>query len=391
MSDNWWIEKDKAYFCGAGISVLFCVDMNNLQCEAVACLPKCELVDFRVHSYSIKYKDSIICLPGKGKYIWFYDIKKNTWEKLEIEHEERLITSIVSYRQNDGRIWLIEYNSGKIFQVNLEERTVEKEYHILQNDKRIYCGEYIILQNKIYMTGVNKVFCIDIDNEDITTYNIIGLKSGLHTICHDGFNFWLSGYCKEIYIWNPEQGIVKVITKFPEQFGFYHFHKRPYIDRDSFFSDDNFFEYSILLGEHIWYIPIKSNGIIYVDKGTYEVHYLEIEEERETKESLEREYACKFLLEYIREDRYIGIYSIMNHFVFEIDTVELRVKYREYKLSSAAVLMLAEAMGQYDGRRIFNEKRKEDENLFSALLSTKCEKESKHFQSIGKLIYGAID
>ena len=61
-SDNWWIEGDRAWFCGGEINALFCVDMNNGQCELVARIPECAIVDFRLNSYCMKYKDIILPL-----------------------------------------------------------------------------------------------------------------------------------------------------------------------------------------------------------------------------------------------------------------------------------------------------------------------------------------
>lgn len=64
-SDNWWIEKSKALFCGGNIGALFCVDMNNEQCEFVMQIPECDIVNFRLFSYCIKYKNIIFCLPNQ--------------------------------------------------------------------------------------------------------------------------------------------------------------------------------------------------------------------------------------------------------------------------------------------------------------------------------------
>lgn len=394
MSSNWWIEKDKAYFCGTRLSALLCVDMNNLQCELMAWLPESDMVDFFVHPYCIKYKDSIICLPGTGKQIWSYDIKKEVWEKTEIDNEGQLIISMESYSQTDNRIWLLEYDTGKILQVNLDTKTVEKKYYLPYGEKKIYYGEYVVVHNKLYTVVENRVCCIDVDNADIVIYEISDVKAGLYTICYDGANFWLGGYYKEVYIWNPEQGIVKVLTEFPKQFGIYYFHGMPDIDcttASRAIEDSPFFEYSVVLGKHIWFLPTQSNGIIYIDKETYEIHFLEIEEERETKESLERDYASKFLFEYIREDRYLGIYSILNERVFEIDTVALCINYREYELGGKTILTLGETFGQYDGSRIFREKAGKEQIYFNALVKVSSEADKKTIQNIGERIYHALN
>lgn len=394
MSDNWWVEKDKAYFCGTRLSALFCVDMNNLQCELMAWLPESDTVDFFVHPYCVKHKDSIICLPGTGKEIWSYDIKKKVWEKTEINNDGQLILSKWSYSQTDGRIWLLEYDTGKILQVDLDKKVVEREYLLPQDGKEVYYGEYVLIQNELYTVAGNRIYCIDTKEADITVYEVSSVKTGLYTICYDGFNFWLGGYCKEIYIWNPQQGLIKTLTKFPEQFGIYHFPGAPDIDYSifSYMTEEiPFFGYSFFLGKHIWFLPTQSNGIIYIDKETYEIHFLEIEEERETKESLERDYASKFLFEYIREDRYLGIYSILNERVFEIDTVALCINYREYELGGKTILTLGETFGQYDGSRIFREKAGKEQIYFNALVKVSSEADKKTIQNIGERIYHALN
>ena len=394
MSDNWWIERDKAYFCGTRLSALFCVDMESLQCELVAWLPESDTVDFFVHPYCIKYKESIICLPGTGKEIWNYDIRKAAWEKTEIDNEGQLILSMASYRQTDGRIWLLEYDTGKILQVDLDERIVEKEYHLPRDGKEIYYGEYVLVHNKLYTTVGNRVYCIDTKSEDITIYEIPDVKAGLYTICYDGANFWLGGYCKEIYIWNPKQGLVKALTEFPERFGVYHFPGAPDIDYNVFShttEENPFFGYSLFLGKHIWLLPTQSNGVLYIDKETYEIRFLEIEDEQETQESLERDYANKFLFEYIREDRYIGIYSILNERVFEIDTVALCVNHREYELGGKTILTLGETFEQYDGRKVFGEKAGQEQIYFNALLKANNVADNTTIQNIGEQIYHTLN
>lgn len=394
MSENWWIEKDKAYFCGTRISALFCVDLNSLQCEIVSWIPGNDKFDFFMNPYCMKYKDSIICLPGNGNKIWSYNLSQAVWEETEIENTGQLLTFMGRYSQADGRVWLSEYDTGKILQVNTEKKTVEKKYHLSKGEQKVYYGEYVIVQNRLYIVGGAQVCCIDIGDEEITVYKIPDIKTDLQTICYDGVNFWLSGCCKEIYVWNPQHGLVNVLTKFPENFGIYHFHEAADIDY-TFFSytveENSFFGYSFPLGKNIWYLPTQSNGIIYVDRKTYEIHFLEIEEERETKESLDRDYTGKFLFEYIRADRYIGIYSIQNQRIFEVDTVLLCVKYIEYEISNETILTLAKDIGLYDDGKIFFEKRKGQSIFFSALLKRKHEIGDTPIKNIGKQIYQMLD
>lgn len=394
MSDNWWVEEDKAFFCGTRISALFRVDMNSLQCEVIAWLPENDKIDFFVHPYCLKHKNFIVCLPGTGKEIWYYDIEQAVWKKTEIDNDGQFIISVKSYNQTGGRIWLLEYDKGKILQFNLDKKIVEKEYYLPCDNHEVYFGEYVVVHNKLYTTVENRVYCIDAKSENVIVYEVPEIRAGLYTICYDGINFWLGGYCKEIYIWNPQQGLIKILTEFPERFGIYHFPGVPNIDYNTFtreVEEGPFFQYSICLGQYVWYFPAQSNGVVYIDRETYEIHFLEIKEEQETMESLKRDYANKFLFEYIREDRYIGIYSILNKKVFEIDTVALCVKYRQYELDSKTVLKLGEDLDKYDGTRLFRENKENDRFFFKVSLKENNEVNSNTIHNIGENIYHMLN
>ncbi len=393
-SDNWWIEKNEALFCGGNIGALFYVNMNNEQCELLAQIPECDIMNFRLYSYCIKYKDNIFCLPNAGTCVWCYDMKKSVWEKIEVGNMDQLLFCMTSYRQNIGRIWLTEAETGSIFEVNLEKKVVEKKYHI-PPEGNLVVGEYVLVERKLYCANGYKVYCINIDNGEINVFDLPEVKAELYTICFDGYNFWLSGVCKEIYVWNPVQGMVKVITDFPEKFGFYHFKQEeiPFKDCQSFYSTEFvFFDTSISLGKYIWYIPFRADEIVYIDKDTYEVGLLEIEGELETKESINTHLmAHKYMVEYIRDNRYIGIYSVKNRWIFEIDTVELSVIKKCYELSDQALLSIEKAAGRYNGELTFREHSERERRLFSIMLKENKIKKEDFLHSVGELIYHTLN
>lgn len=399
MSDNWWIEENKAYFCGTVLNAIFCVDLVIQKCDLIAWIPECDVMDFRQNPYCIKQGNQIFCLPATGKYVWCYNMEHRDWTKIEIEHGKQLyLYNKTGYSEENSQIiWLLEDEVGMIHKINLGSEIIEKEYCIsdkCESIEDIY-GQCIFLQNQLYCIVENKIKCINLNNDEIITYREMEFKSNLFTICYDGTNFWLSGYCKEIYVWNPEQGIKRVITDFPKQFGFYHFpiEDKAYIDCNSYYkTGDPFFHESIILGKYIWFISSQSPSIIYVDRETYEVNLLDIREERETIDSLKRDFACKYLLEYVRSERYIGLYSIKNHRIFEIDAVELCVKNRNYELSDDAVFSIAKACGYYnDEQKNFQEKQEMDIIFFKGTLKQNNGNVNNLYQNIGKLIYYNLD
>ncbi len=392
-SSNWWLENDKAWFCSGETGTIFCADMNSGKCEIVAQIPEEGSERFYRYSYCIKYKNNIFCLPYLGKRIWFYDIKNRVWGKIEIKNESYLMFFPASYKQDDRQIWLLEDKTGRLFGVNLVRREVEKEYYIPRNNAfaDAYVGEYVRVGNELYCVLGDRIYRADISSTDIINYRISDVKKELYTICFDGNNFWLSGCSKEIYIWNEEQGHIKTITEFPEQFGFYHFKENeiPFLDCDSFFNTEySLFLTSLSMGKYMWYITCRSNGIIYIDKRNYKVFYLEINDEKETQESIKTNFlGYKFQFLYVRENRYIGIYSVKNQWIFEIDTVDLCVRKKDYGLDDQSILYLAKFTGYGSGQCIFREGRKRDGIVFSTMIGANGEKKEKTFQNVGERIY----
>ena len=124
--------------------------------------------------------------------------------------------------------------------------------------------------------------------------------------------------------------------------------EKSYIDTKS-----ALFEFSIAIGKYVWFIPDRSNDIIFIDKETYKVFMLELEEEQETKESIDNHLMdFKFLLQYIRENRYIGIYSLKNRIVFEIDTIDLCVKRTDYTRCLSYMLKINHEKDKKQAREI---------------------------------------
>lgn len=390
-SDNWWIEEDKAWFC-ANMGALFCVDMLSGQCEIVAWIPECDANSFRLYSYCIKSDDIVFCIAKLAHSIWCYDIKKEAWKKIEVCNANELIMCMHTHKGKNDKIWLLEDRIGTVFQLDLKRQAVVPEYQCARS-KNMDFYEYTIVEDSIYNVSERKIFCLN--KRAISVYEIEEAKAGLCTICYDGQNFWMSGFCKEIYIWNPKQGMIKVITEFPEQFGYYHFVKDeiPVVDSNSFHSIDfPFFINSIPMNRYIWFIPFCSDEIVYIDKENYEVHLLEIEEERETKESIQNHIMPhKYLVQYIREDRYIGLYSLRNALIFEIDTIELCVIKRNYKLTGTTMLSILETTEGYHSKKVLKEGRKMDDLYFSEVLKTKNSRIGNKVDSFGEMIYHFIE
>ena len=80
------------------------------------------------------------------------------------------------------------------------------------------------------------------------------------------------------------------------------------------------------LNGKVWLVPQSGNKMLYYDQEDGKVNVFEIQDEEETLETLDLSYrhiASKFFLMYVREERYLGVYSYKNKIMIEIDSINM--------------------------------------------------------------------
>ena len=197
------------------------------------------------------------------------------------------------------------------------------------------------------------IICFDMMKKESISYMLPDIGKEFYTLSFDGEKFWMSGACKEVYIWNREENTIETIGGFPPDFGIYKTvdngnGEEIVLDCESEEYDVCAFAYSIAAEGYIWLIPCWTNKILYVNQNTYEVKALEIEHEEETALSVKRNnfFSGRYILEYVRENRYIGLYSYKNRCVFEIDAREINVKEYNYYFSEACLREVKSAVAE---------------------------------------------
>lgn len=374
-SDNWWIEGNYAWAIDGERDLLTLLNLQTGQYELLRELPNESINKFRLNPRCIKCGDVIFCFPDIGQCIWIYHVKLMQFEKIKVENPNRVRLSFSYFWEIANSIFIVSTGLKQIIEIDIGKRIIVDYYDLEKvDDVRIASG--IKVGTNIYCVSMssNHIYEFNILSKKVAKIELPDIKGGLYTICFDGYNFWLSGYCREFYIWNREKNVVIIAGRFPEDFGIYNFDLK-----SKFLLDCEIKEYptptfiaSLVVQNFIWFIPFQTNKIIYVDKLTYDIFAFEIETEDEDEVSLiNRELNHKYLLEYVREDRYIGLYSFKNKCINEIDTLKKYVKQVEYTFSRECLLDIAHLYENY-GRR-YDEKNELDREIFVAQLSV-CKK-----------------
>lgn len=93
------------------------------------------------------------------------------------------------------------------------------------------------------------------------------------------------------------------------------------------------FHYSVAIRDYVWFIPFQTNEILYINKNTFEINVFSLIEENHIEENIKKQLLNhKYLLEYVRDNRYIGLFSLKNRWIFEIDSEKLTYEVFDYKL-----------------------------------------------------------
>lgn len=329
-SDGWWIEGSKGWFVDGMENTLFCVDMNTGECEKAVCIPDEGNGTYRLNPYCVKYGRDIYCIPLSGHSIWIYNLDIETFTELNIKKLPERQPRGSQYWVVDDMIYIVLGNWNRIIEVDTVQRIISNYYIICENDN-VWCST--LADGKICALSFEsgKIYQFDLLTKEVKTYVLPDTKKRLTEICYDGERFWLSGYENEVYVWNSEDDNFAIIN-FSEIF------QVNYTDHKTEYTTDKrvspVFNRIIAVGGYIWFIPIQARKIMYVDKQTAKVSVLDIYEEDIISDTIKKKQGIgNYLLEYVWNDRYIGLFSAQNGCILEIDTKKLIYHWKEYYFS----------------------------------------------------------
>lgn len=339
-SDNWWIEGSKAWFIIGAKNVLCCFDMDKNECDVMVEIPECSGSKFRIVALCMKYRDDIYCFPVSGSNIWVYSVGSGTFSKINIANQRMAGLEMHDFWEYDGKIFVVSIGIRRIFEINTEKKRIENDYALGQGERiarSVKDGTAIYTLSGMFQ----RIYRFDLLTKETTTYELPQIERKYSTICFDEAGFWLGGYRKEICRWNKEENTIDIYADLFE---------KDMDDNEDAISEEPeipLFLCAITVGKYHWFIPFQMNEIIYVDREYRKVDKLEIAEEIGSKESISARkiFKAKYILEYIREDRYIGLFSIKNNQIVEIDAETRTYRWCDYKFGDQSIRKCAELVG----------------------------------------------
>lgn len=349
-SDKIEFENDMAYFVDGETNILYTIDLKTNICEYVEALPILENDSFRITPSCMKLEnDVIICFPDRGNEILIYDLVKRNLEKIIIPNPDNVRIGICHFWQWEDTIFAVSNGLKKVVEINIKERKIN-QYYTLSESRQEVIGQSIKVEGKIYCISsiFNGIYEFNIETKEIKFNKMPAVEDRLNTICYDGEKFWLSGHRKALYVWDKELSHLDTIESFPSDFGVYNFSdlSREILDCEAETFKLPMFIKVINMEENIWFIPFQTNKVLYFDKKSDKICAFEIDAEDESIESMKRDMSAKYIVEYIFDERYIGLYSLKNKRRFEIDTRRLRIIPKDYSISENSIKIMFQTMSQ---------------------------------------------
>ncbi len=307
-------DAGMAWFVSATTNELFVLNFKTSRLELCGKIPEngnC----FRNNPKCFKKNNGIICIPDRGKKIWHYDLNEKKWGAIwEDALSQRLCMDFLN--EIDGDSYVYSKESQSILTINA---SYEVETCICLNtlDKGALELENVLNERIVLLSRAETVVIV---LDYISGNNIIiDLKNKVDSLfsCYlEDEILWGVGFTS-LFCYDISRDILEEY-EFPNQISCYLYDDKVMnqfrTTKESCFCD------VVTVGGKAWFIPKYSNMLVYIWKN--KVKRFELPNEEENIISLNyRILRQKYIVEYVKNDRFLGLYSSRNEWIVEIDTI----------------------------------------------------------------------
>lgn len=327
-NDHIYLEEDDMWFVSVEGNELCRGRLSTEECEYVAQIPVGSEGSLRSAPFCLKYKNTIVCLPDTGADIWLYNLEQKNFHRIVVDNPQNVRLIIINYKLNGAILWAWAGEGlRRLVEIDLEKRQIQAYYRISEDDTAFFARQIASYKNFIYFFENNEkvLYAFDIVSKEIEKYNLQEVKSNIISICSDGEFFWLAGEEECIYTWcKTTQELIRH-ANLPTEFQVIRSGK-PSLSYQKWI-----FYKSACLNEWVCFVPWNDqhticNSIIFMNKKTYQMKAMKIYDETTSGNG-------RYVLEYVIEDRCVGIHYQYNDFISEIDTSNFEIKRRHMKFT----------------------------------------------------------
>lgn len=385
--DDWWIENEMAWLILGEEQILCEYSFISKKLQILDRIPIKYGCEARSYSRCVKYNSNIICIPDKGKFILVFSIVKKTWKSIEVKSNSNDRITGIHFNILENNLFFYAKGLGQIIEFDMNLLQITKCINIPYNvNEELEFGVFI--SNMFYVLACSQnqsyVYKCNVYTSEIERYIVPCKNDMLSTICNAYDKFIISGKTKNLYIWNNLNTAERLTNIFPSDFGEYNYVQddEKIVDKELEKYRERTFYCMVLVNELIWFIPFQTNKILFLNNENI-IKEFSVANEEETKSSLiNNQFRHKYLLQYVKQDRYIGLYSTKNEYILEIDAKKMDYRILQFEFDDS----LLEALGG----KTFYDNKKIDKFFYNKRLSYKHGYFKEQKKQVGEKIYGLI-
>lgn len=332
-SESILVDKDEGWFVGAQQSALYHVNFQTQKCELLSILPSDDLFGYEKYECCNKIDRIIYIFPRHiiGN-ILLINLEGKLIKEIVIQNPNKADVNIVGTCFYKDKIYAMALGLRKIIVIDTKDNIIINAFQIFDDIEITDLNGKILLKgSNIYCTipDSNIIYKLNISQFTLEKHIFNEIEEGIHTFEMVGDRFLITGKKKCFYIWDELSNTLLQNETFPEGFGRYVFdqNNQLYLDTETKYYAEGFFLKGVYINGKIWIVPCCENKIFFCDINTLILHEIQLIFEGENENTWKRNILkVKFCMSYIRQNRYIGVYSFKNNFFFEIDVESLRIE-----------------------------------------------------------------
>lgn len=322
-SDRIYIEDDEsAWFIGEQLNALFKMNIKTGIYSYIKNFPDYGLDYEDIQAVCMKCGASVFCFPDIGSNIWVLDLVTDKLKEIPINNPLRARIRIKNVFAMGDCLFAVSIGLNCVMEIDVRTCEIVQYIPLLNNNMAGRLGEESVRAGEfIYCIAqdMRMVWEFNMETKEVRNYEIPLETKGLCTICYDGEKFWLSGFKKEIYIWDKGDGSVQKVD-------ISDYCAANHIEGEQ----GQVFCSSLGIKNKMWFFPVQSGEILSIDKENLSIETVKIDGQGEGIISNKQSMGSRCILEYVLNDKYIGVYSFENKCVYEIDATEMTIVRKNY-------------------------------------------------------------
>ena len=332
-----WDENNKGYFVSFNLNAIFEIDYDKKEYSYFHSLEEKEMASWRRYTKSIKLEDKIFVFPvNQGEHIIIYNIKTDKISHIEneiFETEENQKETKLPFL-HEGKIYICM--DKELMIINPEDEIIESIVELSKKDELVI--EIGLSDNVFYC-----IECCD-ENNNLVGFNLETGELQKETVPKEisGNAIFISSdeilaisEKEELSIYNTKDKTIRHVGGFPADFGRYVLEEKKLKVKKL----DKYSPYDLCyilekIGRYVFLVPARVNKFLYYDILEDKIGELIIpeEDEDETTWDIKNIYEHKYMFAYVKDNRYLGVYSRKNSMILEIDAETLTYKYQNFLL-----------------------------------------------------------